>query len=93
MKFSFRVHAHKRMALRGITAAEVEQIVATGKVIEDYPNAKPLPARLILGWTAGRPLHVVAGFDFPNQIVEVISTYEPDPKRWDQNFSVRRPKP
>ncbi|MBI2962115.1 MAG: DUF4258 domain-containing protein [Deltaproteobacteria bacterium] len=65
----------------------------TGRVIEDYPTAKPLPARLILGWIGSRPLHAVAGFDAASQTEEVVTVYEPEPAKWDQNFSVRRKKP
>lgn len=77
----------------GISPADVENVIQGGRVIEDYSTAKPLPARLILGWIDSRPLHVVAAFDAASQTEQVVTAYEPDPVTWEQNFSVRRRKP
>jgi hypothetical protein len=89
-KVIFRVHALQRMLNRGITVQEVRQVLATGEVIEDYPNDLPFPSRLMLGWCGGQPLHVVAAEDREAGETIVITVYEPDPTQWENDFRRKR---
>ena len=59
----FRVHAIQRMFQRRISEVEVKQAITSGETIETYPTDKPLPSRLVLGWSGPRPIHVVAADD------------------------------
>ncbi|NWF58874.1 MAG: DUF4258 domain-containing protein [Fischerella sp.] len=53
------------------------------EIIEDYPDAYPLPACLILGWNStGEPIHSVWAYNQANQTVKLITVYRPDPNRW-----------
>jgi len=46
--------------IRRISVAEVRQAIASGEVIEDYPDDKYGPSCLISGFTqAERPLHII----------------------------------
>ena len=45
----FRIHAIQRMFERSVTRADVREVLATGEVIEQYPDDTPYPSRLILG--------------------------------------------
>ena len=74
----FRTHAVQSMAQRRINVASVRHVLATGQVIEDYPNDTPYPSQLMLGWTGGRPLHIVATDDV-NARETIITVYERDP--------------
>ena len=66
-------------------------ILAHGQVIERYDEDYPLPSALLNGLTlANRPLHVVVGINTNEQKLVVITTYEPDPLQWVDNFSQRR---
>lgn len=87
----FRVHAVQRMFERGVTVDDVRLVLTTGETIEDYPDDTPYPSRLVLGWTALRPLHVVVAANTPAQEIIVITVYEPDPNRWEGDFKRRRP--
>lgn len=52
MKYSniiYRVHARQAMFTRSISDECVEYILSNGLLIEDYPNAFPFPAKLLLG--------------------------------------------
>ncbi len=62
-KLVFRVHAVRRMVQRQISVDDVRHVLATGEVIENYPDDTPYPSRLILGWLGVRPVHVVAADD------------------------------
>jgi len=86
----FRVHAVQRMFQRGISEEEVRPIVDAGEVIEAYPEDRPDPGRLILGYAGDRPLHVIAADSAEAQETVIITVYEPDPARWDPSFRQRR---
>lgn len=87
----FRVHALQRMFEREISHEEVMQCLESGSVIEDYPEDKPYPSQLMLGWFGERPIHVlVAKAEQDTGIV--ITVYEPDAKHWLGNFEHRRTK-
>ncbi|MBN2718863.1 MAG: DUF4258 domain-containing protein [Deltaproteobacteria bacterium] len=85
-----RMHAAKRMLEREISIDEIESVVETGEVIEEYPKDEPFPSRLLLGWPARRPLHVVAADDDTDNITHVITAYLPNPEKWDDEFKRRK---
>jgi len=85
----FRVHAVQRMFERKISKEDVQQILQTGEVIEDYPTDWPYPSRLILGWTEQRPLHVVAAYNTAEEQIIIVTVYEPDPAQWTADFRRR----
>ena len=89
-RLEFRLHAVGRMFERSISVADVQQIVQSGKVIEDYPEDTPYPSCLILGIIRGRPLHVVVGMDRDSSRAIVVTVYEPDPGQWEPGFERRR---
>lgn len=86
----FRVHAIQRMFQRKIGEEEVKAVVATGEVIERYPEDKPFPSRLMLGWSGDRPIHVVAADHAKEQETIVITVYQPDVAEWEEGFSRRK---
>jgi uncharacterized protein DUF4258 len=77
------------MAERGISTRDVEEVLDGGDTIEDYPDDMPYPSRLVLARPGGKALHVVAADDDAGRTI-VISAYEPDPDRWDEEFRNRR---
>jgi hypothetical protein len=87
---TFRVHAVQRMFRRGITPAAVRTVLQHGELVEDYPDDQPYPSQLLLGWVAGRALHVVAADNVPDDETIVITVYEPDPAKWEPDLKRRR---
>ena len=86
----FRVHALQRMFQRRISVEEVRNVLETEEVVEDYPNDTPYPSRLILGWYGSRPIHVVAAHNQLDNVMIVITVYEPDPDQWKADFKRRK---
>ena len=86
----YRIHARQSMFTRSISDECVEYIIHNGEVIEDYPQAFPFPAKLLLGWCNGRSIHVVAAEDSSKQLVIVITAYEPTLNKWEPNMKTRR---
>ena len=90
MKLVYRLHAVRRMLERQISENEVRRVIETGEVIARYRDGRPYPSRLILGWSAGRPRHVLVADNAADQETVVVTVYEPDPGRWDRAFRRRR---
>lgn len=87
----FRVHAVRRMFERHISEEAIKHILATGEVIEEYPDDKPFPSGLVMGWHESRPIHVVIARDEAAQTTIIVTTYEPDALKWQPDFKRRKP--
>lgn len=75
------LHAHQEMVEEGISYEEVLQAIASGQILENYPQHKRGPCCLLGGVTqTGRPLHVVCTTNQPMLII--ITVYEPRPPKW-----------
>lgn len=86
----YRVHATKRMFQRNVNEEDVREVLLSGDIIERYENDFPFPSVLINGHSGcGRCLHVVLGIDVTEKRLYIITVYEPDPKKWADNFSRR----
>ncbi|MCB9315658.1 MAG: DUF4258 domain-containing protein [Lewinellaceae bacterium] len=86
----WRKHSLEKMIVRGITRAEVLDVLENGEVIQRYDYDKPFPSALLLGFSATRPIHVVTAFDETQQLVFVITVYEPDPTIFEPDFKTKR---
>jgi hypothetical protein len=86
----FRVHAIRHMFERAVSVEEIKRLLDTGEVIQTYPDDKPYPSRLVLGWRDLRPLHIVAAYDEGSDTTFVITVYEPDPTLWEPGFRRKR---
>lgn len=62
----------------------------TGEEIESYLDDSPYPSRLILGWSAGRAIHVVAANNTDDGEAVIITVYEPDKALWNGDFRRRK---
>jgi hypothetical protein len=83
-------HSLERMMERGITRESVKQVLLSGTIAEEYPDDKPYPSALFLGWPEGSPLHVVAALDSPNKYCYIITAYQPDLEHFEPGFKIRR---
>lgn len=65
--------------------------ICNGEVIEDYPDDRPFPSCLVLGYYENnKPVHCVIGFNNENMWAVIITVYRPDPERWIDNKIRRR---
>lgn len=82
-------HMMHRFQQRNIKYREIKEVIANGEIIEDYPEAYPNPACLLLGMTAKeRRLHVVVGVT--QDKLWIITAYEPDKTLWSDDFRKRK---
>jgi hypothetical protein len=86
----YRIHATQRMFSRNIAEKEILHILANGLIIENYENDFPFPSLLVSGNTENnRPLHAVVAIDRRLNRLYVITTYEPNPHKWNVDFTQR----
>ena len=89
-RLEWQRHVLERLVERGIRRSEVLQVILGGELIEGYPDAKPFPSALFLGWSGERPLHAVVAYDSSNDQVYIITAYEPDLEHFEPDFRTRR---
>jgi hypothetical protein len=85
----FSGHATVQMFKRKINVDNVELVIKSGEVIKSYPDDKPYPSFLILGFFESRPIHVVASVDQDGNCY-IITTYEPDLIIWNETFTIKK---
>lgn len=74
-------HAQQEMVEEDIMLDEVLQAIATGKILENYPEHRRGACCLIYGITQNdRPLHIVCTTAQP--VLIIITVYEPKPPKW-----------
>jgi hypothetical protein len=80
--YEFSIHAEREREDEHILVEELEQSVASGELLEDYPDDPRGHSCLILGFTQdGRAIHSVWGL-LPDGRVRVITVYIPLPPKW-----------
>jgi len=89
---SFSYHAIQRMFERGLSHDTIVDIIHNGDVIMEYPEDKPLPSALILGYSEGLPIHAVIAFQYLTGHCLVITVYSPDSEKWGSDFKKRKAK-
>jgi Domain of unknown function (DUF4258) len=85
-------HGLVRLFERTIQVEDVRRVIEKGEVITDYPNDKPYPSCLLLGFVNDRPLHVVVAKDKLDGKCIVVTAYEPNLLVWEPNFKLKRRK-
>ena len=90
MHLIFSLHAIRRMFKRGITVDDVRAVIENGKTIEEYSDDTPYSSRLVLGWSANRPIHVVVADNMEEKETIVVTVYKPDSLIWLPGFERRR---
>lgn len=82
-------HIALRLLKRRILRRQVIEAVMSGIIIEQYPDAYPYPACLILGYDAdGNAIHVVCGYGL--NAIWMVTAYYPDLDEWEEDLKTRR---
>jgi len=87
----WRRHARMEAERDGIGESELEDALRRKfTVVEHYPQDPYGESALVLVFVEGRPIHVVLS---PRKdLCYLVTTYIPDPKRWDSTFTRRKRK-
>lgn len=82
-------HARIRLYERNININDIINAINTGEIIKQYPDDKPLPSCLILGFSVNSCyIHVVVSCN--TNFIYLITAYFPDPDIWENNFKTRK---
>jgi hypothetical protein len=84
------VHMRQKCAGRRISIIHAKQVAQAGEIIREYPDERPYPCYLVLGWVEGRPLHVLDALDAPSRQCILVTAYWPDPAVWEADFRRKR---
>lgn len=84
--YEVSMHAQQERLEEDLDVVDIEEAIRNGVVLEDYPDDPRGPSCLILGYAAGRPIHLVVGWarerESGRRIPRVITVYEPQPPKW-----------
>lgn len=90
-KIEWSKHALKRLRERHISINDFIQCIMHGEIIKQYPDDRPTPSCLLLGWiTADIALHIVVGCDIV--YIYAITAYYPDKAEWEPDMKTRKEK-
>ena len=87
-KFRLNEHSKKRQFQRAIAQHELISIIKHGEIIHHRIVGK-YSRSIVLGYLSvhGRPLHVVLEYRHDEQVVEIVTIYDPRTKQmWDTEF-------
>jgi hypothetical protein len=79
----------EKLRQRQIKASDIEQAVANGKIIEDYPDDPRGPSLLLFGMAKRRPLHIVCG-NLDDDEILIVTAYEPNEEEWEDDWTTRK---
>lgn len=83
-------HAERERLNDNLTINDLEEAIASGEVIESYPNDPRGSSCLVCGFTSGGiSVHLVVGF-LPGGWVRIITVYVPDPDEWEPDWKTRK---
>lgn len=76
---------------RGIAIGAIEQALLNSEIVERYPQDRPYPSCLVLGWLAsGDPLHIVCSRGDIEPALRIVTLYEPDDTLWENDYKTRK---
>lgn len=81
----FSGHATVQMFKRKISVEDIIAVLKNGRIIKNYPDDKPFPSYLVLGFVDKRILHVVVSRDQSGNCY-IITAYQPDIGLWNEDF-------
>jgi hypothetical protein len=84
-------HALERIQERNIAKSDIITVIKNGRIIENYPDAFPYPACLVLGISSGNEkLHVVCGCN--GEFIKIITAYFPNKEKFSLSGEKRKEK-
>lgn len=84
-RYRYSRHADRERQNDGLTLAEIEQALVSGRIIERYPDTGRGESGLLAGFTdAGKPIHVVCGA--MEDWLVIVTVYVPAPPKFKNPY-------
>ena len=84
-QYEFSIHAQQERLEEDLDVTDVEEALAQGEIIEDYPDDPRGESCLVLGYAGVKSIHIVVGWarkDEKEQVLRIITVYIPQPPKW-----------
>ena len=89
-KVIFSNHAVQQMFQRNISVGDVKFVLQNGIPVNEYPDDKPFPSKLLYAYCNNRNLHVVCSENYLEDEIIVITAYEATTDSWENDFVTRK---
>ncbi|QMW06608.1 DUF4258 domain-containing protein [Spirosoma foliorum] len=86
----WRKHTLQRLVERQIRQKDVLNVLSLGEAIRYYYDDRPFPSVLMFGWVEDRPLHVVASYAKADDMVYIITVYEPSLDVFESDYKTKK---
>ena len=80
-EYEISYHAEKERYAEDIDIHDLETAILNGEILEEYAHDPRGPSCLILGYSKGRPIHIVCGYTKTGWI-RIITVYIPKAPKW-----------
>lgn len=80
-QYEISFHAEKERYAEEIGLDEIEEAIANGEILEDYPDDPRGPSCLILGHAGRKAIHIVCG-STKTDWIRIITVYIPLKPKW-----------
>jgi hypothetical protein len=85
-RYEFSIHAQQERLEEDLDVAEIEEAIAGGEILEEYPSDPRGESCLILGYAHSQPIHAVLGWvrkgSEGEKMLRIITVYIPRPPKW-----------
>ncbi|MGH7480317.1 MAG: DUF4258 domain-containing protein [Candidatus Methylomirabilales bacterium] len=81
-QYLLTLHADEERRSEGLEITDLETVLQTGVILEEYPNDPRGASCLVYGESEGIPVHVVCGRNRSGWLV-IITVYSPEPPKWE----------
>ena len=86
-KYELSIHAQQERLEENLDVTEIEEAVAHGEILEEYPNDPRGESCLVLGYAGTKPIHAVLGWarrrGEGEKTLRIITVYIPQPPKWE----------
>ena len=76
-RYFITTHAKERMGSRKVSDEDIRQVILTGEMIEEHPDAYPFPKALFMASFEENPLYVSCAFDGRSAYIITVHWYDP----------------
>ncbi len=91
-KIRWTYHVNMRLRRRYVPREAILESTNAYEIIESYPEDKYLPSYLVYSKHQERVFHALFAADVEGANVRVVTAYEPDLQKWEEDFKTRRAK-
>ena len=89
-KIYWTYHVNIRLKQRYISRNAILNAVDGYEIIEKYPDDKYLPSYLIYAEYEKHIFHILFAVDTQEENIRIITSYYPNPEKWDARLKKRR---